>query len=55
MTNVPRIEANIQPCNHVSIAVARGAGFTRDGFSRRYLKIGGCWREHERWAILADD
>ena len=53
--NNARIDANIQPGNHASIAVARGAGFTLDGFSRRYLKIGGRWREHERWAILADD
>ena len=33
----------------------RGAGFRREGFSPRYLKIGGRWRDHERWAILADE
>jgi ribosomal-protein-alanine N-acetyltransferase len=50
-----RIEANIQPGNRASIALAEGAGFHREGFSPRYLKIGGRWRDHERWAILADE
>lgn len=50
-----RVEANIQPENRASIALAEGAGFRREGFSPRYLKIGGRWRDHERWAILADE
>jgi ribosomal-protein-alanine N-acetyltransferase len=50
-----RIEANIQPHNTASIALVKRAGFTKEGFSRRYLKICGRWRDHERWAILAED
>jgi ribosomal-protein-alanine N-acetyltransferase len=49
-----RVEANIQPENLASIALARGAGFVREGFSERYLKINGRWRDHERWAINAE-
>lgn len=50
-----RIQANIQPGNAPSIALVRGAGFTREGFSRRYLMIDQDWRDHEQWALLAED
>lgn len=48
-----RLEANIQPGNGASIALVRSCGFSKEGYSPRYLKIGGRWRDHERWAILA--
>jgi ribosomal-protein-alanine N-acetyltransferase len=50
-----RLEANIQPGNIASIKLVKRAGFIREGFSRRYLKISGRWRDHERWAIIAED
>jgi ribosomal-protein-alanine N-acetyltransferase len=50
-----RLEANIQPANRASIALVKRCGFVREGLSRHMLKVCGKWRDHERWAILADD
>lgn len=50
-----RVEANIMPANRASITLVKGAGFHREGFSRRYLKIAGRWADHERWALLIED
>lgn len=50
-----RLEANIQPENLRSIALVQGLGFACEGLSPRYLKICGRWRDHQRWALLADN
>ena len=50
-----RLEANIRPENQRSRILVRRLGFRQEGFSPRYLKIGGRWRDHERWTILAED
>lgn len=50
-----RIEANVQPNNLRSLATVTRCGFRREGLSPSYLKIGGRWRDHERWGILAHE
>ena len=50
-----RVEANIQPRNRASLRLVRSLGFRREGYSPRYLRIGGRWRDHERWAILREE
>ena len=47
-----RLEANIRPENAASLTLVRRAGFKREGYSPRYLKIAGRWCDHERWALL---
>ena len=50
-----RVEANIQPENTASIELVRGLGFRYEGLAKRYLKVGGRWRDHEHWAMIRED
>ena len=50
-----RLEANIQPDNEISRCLVQWLGFRLEGFSPRYLKIAGRWRDHERWGLTAEE
>lgn len=50
-----RLEANIRPENARSLATVRKLPFRYEGLRRSYLFIDGDWRDHESFALLAED
>ena len=50
-----RLEANIQPDNIPSARLVQSLNFRLEGHSPRYLKIARSWRDHDRWALTAEE
>jgi ribosomal-protein-alanine N-acetyltransferase len=50
-----RIQANYMPHNQRSAAVLRRLGFTVEGTARKYLFIGGEWRDHVLTSLTNPD
>jgi ribosomal-protein-alanine N-acetyltransferase len=53
--NFHRIIAGAEPENLASIRVLEKAGFTREGYSRKILKIRNQWKDNVNMAILEED
>jgi RimJ/RimL family protein N-acetyltransferase len=52
---VARIELHIEPDNHASLAVARLAGFTREGVLRSHASLGERRSDMVSWSRLPSD
>lgn len=50
-----RLEANIQPSNVASKNFINRLGFQQQWHSRRFLRVAGRWKDHERWTLEKQD
>lgn len=50
-----RIQIEILPENAPSLAVVRKLGLRDEGIKRSYLHIGGRWRDHRTFAVVAEE
>jgi ribosomal-protein-alanine N-acetyltransferase len=50
-----RLEAACIPTNEPSKNLLLGAGFSQEGYARKYLKINGEWQDHLLFALVEDD
>lgn len=50
-----RVEATVAPANRASQQVLAHLGFRQEGLLRRYLDIDGGWRDHQLWALTAEE
>jgi ribosomal-protein-alanine N-acetyltransferase len=50
-----RVQAAVMPHNARSIRVLEKNGLRHEGFAPRYLRLNGTWRDHELFAITAEE
>lgn len=50
-----RVQAAVMPHNIRSVRVLEKNGMRREGFAPRYLRLAGGWRDHDLFAITAEE
>lgn len=53
--SIHRVEVTVRAENAASIAVARKLGLRHEGTRRGAVHVDGAWRDHEVYALLAED
>jgi ribosomal-protein-alanine N-acetyltransferase len=50
-----RVQGAVMPNNKASARVLEKVGFRHEGLAQRYLFIDGAWRDHDIYALTAED